>query len=69
MATIDVTLFIKQKDGKFTRLDETHTQYVYSKDEITDTLLACGLRVVEIEGHLGEAVENSDRICFLAVKE
>ena len=69
VVTIDVTLFTKQKDGLFARLDETHTQYVYETDEIVSALHASGFRVEEIEGHLGEDKDSSDRICFLAIKE
>ena len=69
VVTIDVTLFVKQKDGSFIRLDETHMQYVYETEEIVSALQTCGFRVEETVGHLGEDINASDRICFLAIKE
>ena len=67
-ATMEVTLFVKRKDGAFDRLDETHTQYIYTEEEIRSTLHLAGFTLVEAEGHLGEDKQMSDRICFLAQK-
>ena len=69
VATLDVTLFIKRKDGAFDRFDETHVQYVYEVDEIAAALKENGFSLQEAEGHLGEDIRKSDRICFLAIKE
>ena len=67
--TMDVTLFVKRKDGAFERKDETHTQYIYTEEEICAALKRNGFALVKIEGHLGEDKNASDRICFLAKKE
>ena len=67
--TMDVTLFVKRPDGAYERLDETHRQFLYERDEIVSALQANGFAVLQVEGHLGEDVETSDRICFLAQKE
>ena len=67
--TMDVTLFVKQADGKFERLDETHRQYIYTVDEIKTALSENGFALLSVEGHLGEAVDTSDRICFLAQRK
>lgn len=67
--TMDVTLFTRREDNAFERTDETHTQYIYTETEIETALVANGFTLVETEGHLGEDKTNSDRICFLAVKE
>ena len=67
-ATMDVTLFVKQVDGTYQRLDETHTQYLYSKQEIVSTLQNVGFNLIEVTGHLGEDENVSDRLCFLAQK-
>ncbi len=67
-ATMEVTLFVKQADGSYRRLDETHRQYAYSEAEICDGLTACGFTVVKVEGHLGEDKNTSDRILFVAKK-
>ena len=66
---MDVPLFIKRKDGAFERKDETHTQYIYTEEEICAALKRNGFALVKIEGHLGEDKNASDRICFLAKKE
>jgi SAM-dependent methyltransferase len=66
--TMDVTLFVKESDGRFIRLDETHRQYVYEETEIVDALQRCGFDLLEVEGHLGESTAESDRITFLARK-
>ena len=67
-ATLDVTLFVKEPDGKFVRLDERHEQYVYTEEEIIQALQAQGFAVRLVEGHLGEERSTSDRITFLAQK-
>ena len=69
VATIDVTLFVKRGDGAFERLDETHVQYVYEIEEIQSILQENGFSLQEVEGHLGQNMFESDRICFLAIKE
>lgn len=68
-ATLDVTLFVKRPDGAFDRLDETHTQYIYTVEEITEALQNSGFVLLGVEGHLGADIAQSDRICFLAQKE
>ncbi len=66
--TMDVTLFVRQQNGSFERLDESHRQYIYTKEEIKQALQKCGFELLESEGHLGEDENVSDRICFLAKK-
>ena len=68
-ADMEVTLFVKRADGAFERLDETHTQYIYSIEEVTNALARSGFTLVEAEGHLGEDLETADRISFVAKKE
>ena len=67
-ATMDVTLFVKRKDGAYERLDETHRQYRYTKTEILAALEKAGFTILEVEGFLGENESESDRLCFLAQK-
>ena len=67
-AIMDVTLFVKRQDGAFDRLDKTHTQYIYTQEEILSALKETGFTPVCVEGHLGEDKTQSDRICFLAKK-
>ena len=66
--TMDVTLFVKEEDGRFIRLEETHRQYIYEEAEIVSALERCGFELLEVEGHLGEEKSQSDRITFLARK-
>ncbi len=66
--TMEVTLFAKEEDGRYTRLDETHRQYAYSEEEITQALADCGFTLLLVEGHLGENKTVSDRIFFIAQK-
>ena len=67
-AVMDVTLFAKGEDGKYTRYDERHEQYIYDKEEIISALTSSGFTLVEVEGHLGESEETADRLTFLAVR-
>lgn len=66
--TMEVTLFVKGKDERYTRLDETHRQYAYTEKELVAALEENGFCVLSAEGHLGEDKTESDRICFLAQK-
>ena len=66
--TMEVTLFAKNEDGSYQRLDETHRQYAYEETEILTALETNGFTVLEVEGHLATDKETSDRICFLAQK-
>ena len=67
-AVMDVTLFTKGKDGKYTRLDERHEQYIYEKEEIVSALEKSGFTFLRLEGHLGESEETADRLTFLAMR-
>ena len=67
-ATMEVSLFVKDGQGKYDRFDERHVQYIYTREEIENALTAVGFRLVQAEGHLGEDMDTSDRICFLAQK-
>ncbi len=66
---LDVTLFVKSKDGKYERFDEKHTQYVYSVNEIRENLENVGFTVLECNGIYGEDVNKTDRIYFIASKK
>ncbi len=66
--TMEVTLFVKEKDGKYVRLEETHRQYIYTEAEICAALAECGFTLLSVEGHLGEPKEGSDRLLFTAQK-
>ena len=67
-AILDVSLFVKNADGSYTRQDETHVQYAHSEEEILAALREAGFIKVSVEGHLGEEKTQSDRLVFLAEK-
>ena len=67
--TMEVTLFARNEDGLYQRLDETHRQYTYTEQEIVTALEANGFEVLSVEGHLGEDKTLSDRIGFLAKRK
>ena len=66
---MDVTLFVKTKDGTFVRLDEKHQQFVYTEEEIVTALTDCGFELLSCEGIYGEEKMQTDRLCFLARKK
>ncbi len=66
--TMEVTLFCKDGQGKYTRLDEWHRQYAHEEAEIVAALQAAGFSLLEVTGHLGEDKSQSDRIFFAARK-
>ena len=66
---MDVTLFVKQEDGQYQRLDETHRQYIHTEESLRLALEENGFAVVSVTGHLGEDKTSSDRLCILAQKK
>ena len=67
-ATMEVTLFVRQQDGKYERKDEKHVQYIYTAEEIVSALEQAGFTLLRKSGHLGEDEKVSDRIFFVAQK-
>lgn len=65
---MDVTLFVKGADGRFTRFDELHTQYIHEEAPVTEALRFAGFDVLAVEGHLGEEKAGSDRWNFICRK-
>ena len=65
---MDVTLFVRRKDGAFDRFDERHVQYIHTENSVIVALESAGFKVLAVEGHLGEEKEGSDRLNFLCKK-
>ena len=65
---MDVTLFVKRKDGAFDRFDERHVQYIHETEDVVRLLGGAGLCVLSVEGHLGGAAGGSDRVNFICRK-
>ena len=63
--TMDLTFFVLEKNGKYTRYDERHVQYIHEEEDIIKALNECGFSV-ESEGHLGK--EKRERINFICKK-
>ncbi len=62
---MDITVFKKEKDGRYSRFDERQTQYIYGENEILTALQAVGF-TAESEGHLGG--DKLNRINFICIK-
>ena len=65
---MNVTLFVREQDGRFARFDELHTQYIHEEDVVVKALEGAGFDVLKVEGHLGEEKKNSDRLNFICRK-
>lgn len=59
---MDITVFTALGDGKYSRADESQTQYIYEEEEITAALTECGFSV-KTEGDLGK--DKTLRINFI----
>ena len=66
---LDVTIFEKERDGRFARFDEKHTQYIHEEEAIVSALERAGFELLLVEGHLGEEKQNSDRLNFICRKK
>lgn len=62
---MDLTFFEKNSDGKYTRADERHVQYIHEEGTIISELTAAGFSVTT-EGHLGK--EKLERINFICTR-
>jgi SAM-dependent methyltransferase len=63
--TMDLTFFEKGKDGRYTRFDERHVQYIHEKEDVINALTKAGFSV-RCEGHLGKS--EDERINFICKK-
>ncbi len=66
---MDVTLFVRRKDGAFDRFDERHVQYIHREEDLVSALRGASFDVLAVEGHLGENKEKSDRLNFICRKK
>jgi hypothetical protein len=63
---MDLTFFVRGEDGKYTRYDERHEQFVHAEDYVISCLEGVGFTSVQSEGHLGKT--KDERINFIAIK-
>lgn len=63
----DLTFFLKNPDGSYTKRQEFHEERVYTEEEIRDTVKACGLTCLGVyDGLSFEASKpESERIFFV----
>jgi SAM-dependent methyltransferase len=75
LSPLAMTFFLRREgdDGCWERFDEEHVERAYDLDEVEETLVAAGLRVIEIRAfHDGSGVlggrgsEESERVVFFA---
>ncbi len=64
--TMDLTFFIRRKDGAFERKEERHVQYAHSEQAVLTAMAQAGFSGVAAEGHLGG--EKTQRIQFIGKK-
>jgi len=68
MNEYDLTVFVKEQDGRFRRFTETHFQRGYRVEHMTALVEQAGMSVVEVlDADTGEAVtESSERVYIVA---
>ena len=66
---MDVTLFVREADGRFRRLDEKHIQYIHEEEEIRTALEGAGFELRRTDGHLGADKAGSARLNFICKRK
>ena len=62
---MEITTFVKQKDGRFVRGEERHVQYIHEEEFLRAALEGAGFACLGTEGALGDA-QDKTRIHFMA---
>ena len=67
----DLTVFVKEQDGRFRKFEETHIQRGYRKEQMERLLTKAGLTIIELQdSDTGlPAADTSQRICIVAKKQ
>ena len=64
---MDLSFFFRQADGKFIKKEESHVQYVYETEFLTQLLTQAGFTILSLTGKNGQPYgETSDRVQILA---
>ena len=64
---MDLSFFFRQADGKFIKKEESHVQYVYETEFLTQLLTQAGFTILSLTGKNGQSYgETSDRVQILA---
>lgn len=66
----DLTFFVRNEDGLYERFEETHIERAFESEEITQTLIKCGLTPLAEYGELKfkRPNKNEERIFYIAQK-
>lgn len=64
----DLTLFIREKDGRYNKFFEQHVQRGYSREDIEALLKESGLELIEVPDTdtLSEPRDDSEKLTFIA---
>lgn len=62
---MEITMFVRQEDGRFVRGEESHVQYIHAEDFIKSELEKAGFACLKTEGAFGDAHDRT-RINFIA---
>ena len=66
---MNLTLFVEDGKGKYSRFDERHVQYLHSYEQIVAALCAAGFELCEITADYGQKVaDDSLRKTYYAIK-
>ena len=64
---MDFTLFVRGEDGRFSREDERHTQYIHEEKDLCRAAEGAGFSVRAVEGASGDPSDRMRRN-FLCVR-
>lgn len=67
---MDLTFFVKEDDGKYSRFDEQHLQYMHNTQTVKEKLFNAGFISVQSFGFLTETEpsQTDERVQFVALK-
>lgn len=70
LCQMELNFFIRQKDGLYSRFDESHLQRAYSEEELINMLKKVGFSLINTYGGYEDrpVSKESDRIVFTAFK-
>ena len=68
---MNLSFFIRESDGRYRRMEETHVQEAHEADHIADLLTQCGFNAIEVFGNrtFDPPSSTDERLHFLAVRE
>lgn len=71
IVTMDVTFFIKNRDGLYERVNEVHRQRAHGTDEIKTALQSCGFENIQIYGDrtFDSPGADEERIHFFSTRQ